>query len=109
VSITFWERVALLEGKILRTLDQGKPFVMIRVTDTTATFEVKERNATRTLERSDLEPLYERLLRTGELSVDEIKQVANLSWNSSYAAAVLAQCDGVRATTRPIRLRYRGR
>ena len=103
----FWHQIVQLEGKTLRTLDQGKPFVMLRVTETAAVFEVKERSAVRTLERADLEPLYDRLCRTGDLSTDEIKAVAKLSRHISYVSALLAQCEGVTATTRPIRLRYR--
>ncbi|MCB0054184.1 MAG: hypothetical protein KDE24_32080 [Caldilinea sp.] len=109
MSSVFWDQITQLEGKALRTLDQGKPFVMLCITETAAVFEVKESGAIRTIERADLEPLYDRLCRTGDLSTDEVKAVAKLSRHISYASALLAQCKGVTATTRPIRLRYRVR
>lgn len=101
----FWSQIEALQGKTLHSVARGQAYTIAQVTPTQVDVLVQEGGATRVLYRKDLEPFYERLVRTGELSKKELGEV--YKFNSSLAAAILAALPGVTATTNPIVLRYR--
>jgi hypothetical protein len=102
---TCWPQIAALQGHTLHTVARHKAFTVQKVTHAQAELVVHDGARVRTLYRKDLEPIYERLVRQGVLTIAEIKTV--YKFNSSLAAALLAALPGVTATPQPITLRYR--
>jgi hypothetical protein len=104
-----WQTLQKNEGKTMHTLYQNKPFKILKVADHTCTIAVPtvDHNAyrERVISKEHLLPLYEQLVRDGELDIQSIKKV--YTFNSSYASALLASLEGVTFTTRPIHLQMR--
>lgn len=104
---TFWQHIQALAGDTLHTLDQGKPFEVLLVTDYACILAVPADNPARpkvrALYHADLAPLYQRLVQDHQLDIRTIKET--FRFNSSYASALLAALPDVHATTRPIHLR----
>ena len=109
----FWTCIEGLENRTVHTLDQSKPFDVIKVTAPKGVApgpaciiavpsQDKTRPKIRVLYRDDLAPLYAQLRKHKALTIDAIKETYKFS--SSYASALLAAVDGVEASTRPIRL-----
>jgi hypothetical protein len=101
---SFWPQIDVLQGHTLHTVARSKPFTVTRVTNGEVEVRVHDGGKTRILYRKDLEPFWQKLVKTGVVSVADLKTV--YQFNSSLAAALLAACNGVTATTNPITLRY---
>lgn len=103
----FWPQIEALQGKTLHTVARNKPFTVMAVSHAQIEVRVHDGGKTRVLYRKDLEPFYDRLTRTGELTKKELGTV--YKFNSSLAAALLAAMPGVTAAVNPIALRYKQR
>ena len=102
---TIWPHLQSLHGHTLHTLGRSKPFTVEIVTDAYLEIHVHDGGKTRKILRCDLDPFWRRLVEHGELSKHELAGV--YTFNSSYAAALLASAPGVTVTTNPIVLHYR--
>jgi len=105
MSAAFWPQIEALQGKTLHSVARSKPYTVTAVTNAQVEVYVHDGGKTRVLYRKDLEPFYERLTRTGELSKKELGTIYKI--NGPLAVALLAAMQGVTATTNPIVLRYR--
>ena len=105
MSTNFWPQIEALQGKVLHTVAEYKLFTVTQVTDTQIEESVHDGAKTRVLCRKDLEPFYDHLVTTGELSKKELGTV--YKFNSSIAAALLAALPNVTAEVNPIVLHYR--
>jgi len=98
-----WSWTRELEGRTLHTLAQKRPFDVTRVTDRVLSIEIKEGTSS-SLSRADLERAWGQLVTEGEISLSDLDQY--VTFNSSYAAAILAGLADVEHSLRPIRLSY---
>lgn len=102
---SIWPHLQSLQGQTLHTVARSKPFTVATVTNTRLEIYVHDGSKTRIILRCDLDPFWQRLVKQGELSKVELATV--YTFNSTYAAALLAAAPGVTATTNPIVLHYR--
>jgi hypothetical protein len=101
---SFWPQIDALQGYTLHTLGRANAFMITRVGNGEVEVLVCASGKARVFYRKDLEPLWHKLVTAGVLSVSELRTVYRV--NSSLAAALLAACQGVSATTNPIILHY---
>lgn len=102
-SDEFGNQIAQMEGQMIYTLAQKKPFKVVRVSEKAVTIEI-EGDTSSSLARNNLEAAYAQLRDEGEVSRSAIER--HHRFNSSYAVAVLACFADVQFQTRPIRLSY---
>lgn len=102
-SDEFWNQIAQMEGQMIYTLAQKKPFRVVRVSEKAVTIEIED-DTSSSLARDNLEAAYVQLRDEGEVSRSAIER--HHRFNSSYAVAVLACFPDVQFQTRPIRLSY---
>jgi hypothetical protein len=101
-----WDKVQQLQGKTLKTLDQGKPFDVVAVTTEKVVVRPHVRDLERPIEQTAIQGAWQELTRRGELTLVGIKKRYS-DWNPVYVAAILATLPGVTYRLRPLRLAYR--
>ena len=97
----------MLDGRMLKTLVQGRPFEVVAVDGERVVLLPVVSGKTRTIPRSTMEGAFGALLDRRELSGQEIAWEFS-AFNAVYVAALLAALPDVAACTRPIRLIYVG-
>jgi hypothetical protein len=103
-SKEIWSEVISLVGRKLNTLDQHKPFHILRVTENTAEIETSTGNL-RNISRKEIEMAWKILFQSGHLSRVEIQKHYS-EFNPAFVAAILSVLPGVQTTSHPIRLIY---
>ncbi len=106
--MSIWSSVARLKGRTLRTLDQGKSFDVLHVTDEHVLLKLHGTGRERMLWRKEIEGAYAELTLRGSISRAEIEE-RHSPRNPAYVAAILAATEGIVATRRPIVLSKRER
>jgi hypothetical protein len=97
----FWNLLVGLQGKVLKTLGQGKPFTVINVSQGYIYIVPHKNNKGRTIDIKEIEGAYRRLKTMGQITRVEIE--AQFSPRSpAYVAAILATLPGVRSHGKPI-------
>ncbi len=103
--MAIWGEIRKLEGQTLRTLDRGKRFDVVSVTENTVTVMPHETHEQRPIDREMLEDAYRFLEVTGQITRTDIRAEYS-EFNSAYVAAILAEMPGVKYSVAPIRLRF---
>jgi hypothetical protein len=103
--VNIWELLSSIEGKIIKTLSQKKPFYISTVESDKLTIIPYSTGKERKIKRSTIENTFSELIFQSELSRAEIRQ--NFSeFNPAYVAALLAEHPAVKYKLRPIVLYY---
>ena len=102
-TLNIWIEIKNLNGVVLHTLDQRKPFEIISVTDNTVIVLPKSTGKERPIHREGIENAYRHLTVTGRLTLDELEKEFTPR-NPVYTAAILAKIPGVQYKVNPIRL-----
>jgi hypothetical protein len=100
-----WVEIKNLEARTLYTIDQKKPFTVLRVLPDRVVVENSE-NKERPIRWFEIEKSWNHLKRYGTITRTEIMD-SYCSHNSAYVAAILANIRGVASDMRPIVLRLR--
>lgn len=103
--MNIWGQIETLSGRRLATLDQRKPFDVIRATGTRVEVLIHSTGNMRHVSRKAIESGWHYLEREGSLSRDEIQKQGISPRNSSYVTAILAKMPGVTHTLNPLTLR----
>jgi len=101
-----WGEINQLEGKIIRTLDQRKPFEVVDVNDKAVIIKPFVRGIERRIPRKEIEESYRELVALGQLSRSQIMDLYS-PWNPAFVTAILAELPHVTHTVRPIILYYK--
>ena len=104
----FWQHIRALEGQMLHTLKQGKPFQVVRVSDESVLIYLQSTRNERLIARKQLEASFQHLQIHRELTLDVIdKEYAPR--NPVYVAAILNTFPDVHSSTdTPLKLLYKG-
>jgi hypothetical protein len=102
-----WLNLHTLQGRELKTLEQGKPFMVQEVLGDRVLLAPMVSGKQRTIRRKTLETAFNALVEQRELTSLEIAQEFS-PFNAVYVAALLAALPDVAACTRPIRLIFVG-
>jgi hypothetical protein len=100
-----WGEIKNLKGRTLRTLDQRKPFEIMDVTNNTVVVLPHSTRKERPISRTGMENAFRHLTVTGRLTLAELEKEYTPR-NPVYAAAILAEMQGVKWYVRPIRLTW---
>ena len=101
-----WNEIKNLEGKIIRTLLQQKPFEVVEVRDKAVIIKPFVRGIKRRVPRKEIEGAYRELISLGQISRSQFKALHS-TWNLAFVAAMLAELPHVTHTIRPIILYYK--
>lgn len=104
-KLDLWREIKNLEGKILNTIDQKEPFVILQVLHDRVIIENSLKKE-RPIRWSEIRASWSHLEQHGTVTRAEIMESYS-SRNSAYVAAILANIDGVTSETRPIILRLK--
>jgi hypothetical protein len=102
-----WSEIKQLEGKIIKTLDQRKPFEVVDVNDKAVIIKPFVREIERRIPRKEIEESYRELVALGQINRNQIMDLYS-PWNPAFVAAILAELPDVTHTIRPIVLYYKG-
>ncbi len=100
-----WQEVRKLQGQTLKTLNLGREFDILQVTDSKVEIFIHSSENPRTIRREEIEGACRELRIQGEITRTEIQQ-HHSSNNPAYVAAILASLPGVGYSQGPIRLYY---
>lgn len=100
-----WEEIHKLKARTLTTLDQGKPFDVVDVTERVVIVRPHAHGNERRVGRKRIEGAYNELMTKREITRGTIRAKYS-DFNPAYIAAILATLPGVTHATRPIRLQY---
>ncbi|RLG60212.1 MAG: hypothetical protein DRN95_00225 [Candidatus Hydrothermarchaeota archaeon] len=101
-----WSEVGKLVGRELKTLDEGKPFRVLKVDDSKVEIFITHTGKPRKIQRNEIQDSWDRLIQKGELSLSDIRQEGYSEYSPTYVAAILVALPGVTYVTNPIRLSY---
>ncbi len=104
--MSIWSLVTELQGRTLKTLDQGKPFDIVSVTERDVLVKPHISDKERPIKRSAIEGAYNEMIRRGELDRAEVREKYS-DYNPAYVVAILATFPNVIVKTKPIRLEYK--
>jgi hypothetical protein len=97
----FWKLLVGLQGKVLKTLDQGRPFDVLHVSQANVIIVPHKNNKNRTIYMKEIEGSYRKLKAIGRITRVEIEAQFSPR-NPAYVAAILATLPGVRSHGKPI-------
>jgi len=97
----FWKSIIGLQGKVLNTLDQGKPFDISHVSSTRVNIIPHKSKIERTIYMKEIEGSYRKLKAIGRITRVEIEAEFSPR-NPAYIAAILSTLPGVRYHCKPI-------
>ncbi len=101
-----WSEIEKLEGKVLKGLDQRKPFEVVKVLNSSVIVMPLSTKKERLVPRKEFEGAYRELIALGQISRNQIMALYS-PWNPVYVAAMLAELPHVTHTIRPIVLYYK--
>jgi len=102
----YWEEIKELEGSTLKTLDRGKRFDILVVTDHGVIVQPHSSRKERLVPRKEIEGAYHELLSNREIT-RTIIEAKYSPRNPVYVAAILAELLNIYYTIRPIHLRMK--
>ena len=100
--MNIWVEINKLTGQTLRTLDQRKPFDVVKVTEHAVIVRPHKSEIERPISRDAIENACKRLVVVGEITRTEIHSEFS-EFNPAYVAAILAALPEVKHSIRPIR------
>lgn len=101
-----WVNIVELTGQELNTLDQEKPFSIIKVSDKSLKIKTSTGNH-RNISRNEIEGAWQHLTIHGQLSRSKVREQFS-EFNPAYVVAIIAKLPKVTVTPNPIVLHYRG-
>ena len=101
--MNIWIEINKLTGQTLRTLDQRKPFDVVKVTEHVVIVRPHKSEIDRQISRDEVENACKRLITNGEITRIEIHSEFS-QFNPAYVVAILAALPEVQNSIRPIRL-----
>ena len=103
----FWPSISTLDGRELKTLERGCPFIIEAVDEAGVVLSPVVSGKPRIIQRQTLEEAFCALLERRELTGSAIAEEFS-SFNAVYVAALLAALPDVAPCINPIRLIYVG-
>ncbi len=100
-----WSEIKQLEGKVLKTLLQGKKFEVVEVRDSGVIIRPLVRNKIIKIPRKGIESAYYELTSQCQISRNRI-MAEHAHWFPAHVAAILANLPGVTYTVKPIIVLY---
>lgn len=104
--MNYWGKVKELEGCTLKTLDRGKQFELLVVTNHGEIVKPLATGKERLVPRSEIDGAYRELFSNKEIT-RTIIEAKYSPRNPVYVAAILAELPGVWYSIRPIHLRLK--
>lgn len=104
--MAYWEEIEKLEGQSLKTLDHGKKFDVLAVTNRGVTVRPQSSGKERLVPRAEIDGAYREFAANWEITRTTIEAKYSPR-NPVYVAALLAELPGVWHIIRPICLKMK--
>jgi hypothetical protein len=101
--MNIWMEIEKLKGQTLRTLAQGRPFLILDVDNSSLIIRPHSTKYDRPISRSGIELAYRYLMATGQLTIKEL-ETEFTPRSQVYTATILARFPTVRYSLHPTRL-----